>query len=176
MENKNISKLKISTKDIVIIAILSAILFIQEQVLFFLPNVQLTMLFVVLYSKKIGCTRSIFTIFVYVLLDNIASVYFNILWVIFMFIGWSIVPIMLNTLFKRVNNVILLSLLSGLFSFVYCWCLVIPGSIIMQKDIITYLKMDIIWELMVATSSIVSVLLLYYPLSKFIDKNRYFRY
>jgi hypothetical protein len=90
-----------------------------------------------------------------------------------MFIGWSIVPIMLNTLFKRVNNVILLSLLSGLFSFVYCWCLVIPGSIIMQKDIITYLKMDILWELMVATSSIVSVLLLYYPLSKFIDKNRY---
>ena len=38
-------------KDITIIAAFAAILFIQEQALSFLPNIQLTVFLLVLYSK-----------------------------------------------------------------------------------------------------------------------------
>ena len=40
-------------KDITIIAILAAILFVQEQALSFLPNIQLTVFLLVLYSKTL---------------------------------------------------------------------------------------------------------------------------
>ena len=94
----------ITVKDITITSIFAVILFVQEQLLFFLPNITFTMLLIVLYSKKLGCFKTIFINLVYVLLDNLFNGSFNLLFVVFMFIGWSIVPILLNTIFKKVNN------------------------------------------------------------------------
>ena len=160
----------ISIKDITISSILAAILFVQEQILFFLPNITFTMLLIVLYSKKLGCFKTIFINLVYVLLDNIFGGAFNLLFVVFMFISWSITPILLNTVFKKVNNNILLSLLGILFSFLYSWVLIIPGCIVFNTDIISYLKMDIAWEVVMATSSFLTILFIYEPLSKLFDK------
>ena len=165
-----LTKYKLTIKDITIIAILSCLLFVQEQLLFFLPNITFTMLLIVLYSKKLGCFKTIFINLVYVLLDNIFNGSFNLLFVVFMFIGWSIVPILLNTIFKKVNNNILLSLLGILFSFLYSWVLIIPGCIVFNTDIISYLKMDITWEVVMATSSFLTILFIYEPLSKLFDK------
>lgn len=154
----------ISIKDITISSILAAILFVQEQILFFLPNITFTMLLIVLYSKKLGCFKTIFINLVYVLLDNIFNGSFNLLFVVFMFIGWSIVPILLNTVFKKVNNNILLAVIGVLCSFLYSWILIIPGCITFNTDFISYLKMDITWEVVMATSSFLTILLLYKPL------------
>ena len=154
----------ISIKDITISSILAAILFVQEQILFFLPNITFTMLLIVLYSKKLGCFKTIFINLVYVLLDNIFNGSFNLLFVVFMFIGWSITPILLNTVFKKVNNNILLAVIGVLCSFLYSWILIIPGCITFNTDFISYLKMDITWEVVMATSSFLTILLLYKPL------------
>lgn len=164
MDKLKMKKSIISIKDITISSILAAILFVQEQILFFLPNITFTMLLIVLYSKKLGCFKTIFINLVYVLLDNIFNGSFNLLFVVFMFIGWSIVPILLNTVFKKVNNNILLAVIGVLCSFLYSWILIIPGCITFNTDFISYLKMDITWEVVMATSSFLTILLLYKPL------------
>ena len=51
-------------KDITIIAILAAILFVQEQALSFLPNIQLTVFLLVLYSKTLKLWKVLLIIFI----------------------------------------------------------------------------------------------------------------
>ena len=169
-------KRNITVKDITITSIFAVILFVQEQILFFLPNITFTMLLIVLYSKKLGCFKTIFINLVYVLLDNIFGGAFNLLFVVFMFIGWSITPILLNTIFKKVDNNILLAVIGILCSFIYSWVLIIPGCIVFNTDFISYLKMDITWGAIMATSSFLSIILLYKPLSitfdRIINKNK----
>ena len=59
------------TKDLVLIALLTSILFLQEQLLSFIPNVQLTFFLIVLYSKKLGIVKSSLIILIYVIIDNL---------------------------------------------------------------------------------------------------------
>ena len=56
-------------KDITMIAILTAILFIVEQVLSYVPLIQLTVFFLILFSKKIGMLKTYLIIIIHVLLD-----------------------------------------------------------------------------------------------------------
>ena len=65
-------------KDITIIAVFAAILFIQEQALSFLPNIQLTVFLLVLYSKVFKLWKVLVMIFIHVLLDNLFMGSFNI--------------------------------------------------------------------------------------------------
>ena len=46
------------TKDLTIIAVFSAILFVQELSLSFIPNIQLTVFLLVLYSKVFGLKKT----------------------------------------------------------------------------------------------------------------------
>lgn len=165
-KNKNI----LTTRDITLIALLTTLLFIQEQALSFIPNVQLTVFLLVLYSKKFGLIKTIIISSIHVLLDNLVMGSFNIIFVPFMLIGWLIIPILLNTIFRKVNSNIVLALLGVVFSFVYCWIYIIPNCIILQVDFFTYLIADFVWEVLLASSSFITILLLYNPCSNALDK------
>ena len=137
----------------------------------FLPNVQLTFLLLILYSKKLKFCDTLIIGFSYVILDNLIAGSFNILFMIFITIGLLIIPILLNTLFKKVESHISLAILGILFSFIYSWLLIIPGSILFEIDFINYLKADIIWEIILAISSFITILFLYKPCAKILDAN-----
>ena len=160
----------LTTRDITLIAILTAILFVQEQVLSFIPNFQLTVFLLVLFSKKIGFVNTIIITAIHVLLDNLVMGSFNFIYVPFMLIGWLIIPVLLNTIFKKVNSNILLAVLGVMFSFIYCWIYIIPNCIILQTDFFSYLIADLIWEILLASSSFITILLLYDPCSNVLDK------
>lgn len=160
----------LTTRDITLIAILTAILFVQEQVLSFIPNFQLTVFLIVLFSKKIGFVNTIIITAIHVLLDNLVMGSFNFIYVPFMLIGWLIIPVLLNTIFKKVNSNILLAVLGVMFSFIYCWIYIIPNCIILQTDFFSYLIADLIWEILLASSSFITILLLYDPCSNVLDK------
>ena len=163
-ENKlNNKKSIISVKDITLISIMAVILFLQKQVLSLIPNFQLTVLLLVLYSKKVGTLKTIIICFIYALIDNMVMGTFNVLYTPFLFIGWIFIPIFLNTIFKKVESSIALAFLGVLFSFIYCWLFLIPNCIVLQMDFITYLLSDIVWEILMASSSFLSILLLYKP-------------
>ena len=73
-------------KDITIIAIFAAILFVQEQLLTFLPNVQLTVFLIVLYSKVFGLSKTLIIILIHTILDNILMSSFSLYYFPFMLI------------------------------------------------------------------------------------------
>lgn len=164
----------LETKDINLIALLATIIFVQEQLLAFLPNVQLTVFLLVLYSKKLGFTRSFIICLIHVVLDSLVMGGFNFLYMPFMFIGWIIIPITLNTIFKKVESNIILAFLGIVYAFVYSWVFIIPNCILLNVSFNAYFLADIIWEILLALSSFITILLLYVPCSK-IFNNSYFK-
>lgn len=157
-------------KEIVIIAIFSAILFVQEQALTFLPNIQLTVFLLVLYSKVFGFKKTSIMILIHVLLDSIIMGSLNFFYFPFMLVGWIIIPIIICTLFKKIDNNIILALMGIAFSFFYSWMFVIPEYLFKGINPIVYLSSDILWELVLALSSFLSILWLYKPCSKLLNK------
>lgn len=151
------------TKDIVLIALLSAILFIQEEVLTFLPNIQLTIFLLILYSCVLKTKKTILIILIHVLLDNLVIGSMNIVFVPFMFLGWSIIPICLNTIFRNVRSSIGLAYLAIIFALLYSWIYIIPNVLVYGVDPIAYLIADLLFEIILAISSFLTTLWLYEP-------------
>ena len=157
------------TKDLVFISIFTAIIFVLEQVLSFVPFFQLTIFLLLICSKKLGLIKTLIVIIVHVLLDNLIGG-FNIFYVIFMILGYSIIPLVINLIFKKENNIILLSLIGAVSSLIYCWILIIPGCIVFNMTFQEYIIGDFVFELSMVLSSFVSTLVLYKPLEKIIDR------
>lgn len=158
------------TKDLTLIAILTTILVVQELLLSYIPNIQLTVFLFVLYSKKLGILKTAVINFIYVILDNLLSGSFNFLFIPFMFIGWLMIPILLNTIFKRVDTNVTLATLGVLFAFLYSFINIIPGCIAFNMTFLMYLKGDIVWEILLAISSFITILLLYNPCKRIFDR------
>lgn len=159
-------KSKIIIYDIVLIALLASILFVQEQLLSFLPNIQLTFLLIVLYSKKIGLYNTSLIILIHVLLDSLFTSSFSVLYTVPMFVGLIFIPISLNTIFKKVESHIVLACLSILYAVFYSLMFLISFVIILQVDPIAYLVADSIFQVLLGASSFLTILILYPPLSK----------
>lgn len=163
----------IRVKDMTLIAILAVLLFALEQALTLLPNIQVTVMLLVLYSKMLGWKKTGIIIVIHVVLDNLVMGSFNILTVPFMLVGWLSIPILLATLFKKVDKTIHLALLGGLFSFLYSWIFMIPGALIQGKAFMEYFIADLPFEIILAASSFLTILWLYEPLSTvFIQLNK----
>ena len=166
----NSKESKFTVRDITLIAILTTILFVQEQLLSFLPNIQLTVFLLVVYSKKLGLFKTIIITLIHTILDCFVMGSLNMMYFPFMLIGWMLIPILLNTIFKKVESNISLSFLGILFSLLYCWLYIIPSCIILQVDFLSYLYADIVWEVILAVSSFLTILLLYNPCSVTVDR------
>ena len=161
---------KLAIRDLTLIAALTTVLFVQEQLLSFIPNVQLTVFLIVLYSKKFGFIKTSVITIIHVLLDNLFMGGINVYFTPAMLIGWLIIPLTLCTIFKKANTNISLAILGILYSLIYCWIYIIPNSILFKISYIEYLIADVLWELVLAASSFISILVLYNPISKLFEK------
>ncbi|MBR6517018.1 MAG: hypothetical protein IKT40_09315 [Bacilli bacterium] len=157
-------------KDITLCAICTSILVVQEQILAFLPNIQLTLFLMVVFSKKLGLIRTIIIITCYTLIDGLIGGPFNIIYITFMLIGWLIIPILLCTIFKKVQSPLYLALIGVMFAFTYSWINIIPNLILTSATIISYLIADYPFELLLAASSFLSILWLYTPIERVFKK------
>ncbi len=156
-------------KDIVIISIFTAVLFVQEQALSFLPNIQLTVLLLVLYSKILGFNKTVIIVLLHVLLDSILGG-FNILYLIPMLIGWMSIPIMISTLFKKVESSIGLGIVGIIASVIYSWSFIFIEVVVLKGSFTAYFIADLPFELLLMGSSFLSIIWLYQPLYKLINK------
>ena len=166
---------KFSIKDIAIIAACIAIVFVQEQILFFLPNIQLTVLLFIVYSKRLGLVRTSIIVVIHTLLDCLVTGSLNLYYFPFMLLGWIIIPFIITIFFKKCENPFVLAVMGIVFSFIYSWMFVIPNILIPSgyiniNVIINYLIADITFEILLAASSFISVLWLYTPCIKTFDK------
>ena len=157
-------------KKITIIAVFSAILFVQEEALTFIPNVQLTVFLLILYSKVFGFKDTVIIVCIHTLLDNIVMGSLNILYFPFMLIGWLLIPVTTCTLLKKCDSNLILAVFSIFFSFIYCWIFMVPNIIFYSINIKAYLLSDILWEIILATSSFLTTLWLYRPCASILSK------
>ena len=157
-------------KDIVLTSILVAILFVQEQILSFLPNIQLTILLIVLFTKTVGFKKTAVIVIIHTLLDSIFMGSFSIMYFIPMLLGWLTIPVLLKTVFKKVESPIYLSLIGGLCALIYTLYFAIANTIISKSNILMYLIADIPFTIILIVSSIVSIIWLYQPLYKLMNK------
>ena len=163
------NRFTLTVRDITLIALLAVILFVQEEALTFIPGLQFTVFLLIFYSKKLGLWRTSIIVLVHVFLDNLVMGSFSLIYTPFMFIGWIIIPLTMCTLFKRVENSIVLGLLGALYSFIYCWLFFIPDCAIYGIGLIPKFLSDVLFEVLMAVMSFLSLLLLYKPLSKILD-------
>lgn len=161
---------KFTVKDIALVAVLTSILFVQEQLLTFLPNISFTIFLMFLYSKKLGFIKSSIIILIHVFLDNLLHSSFSIMYFPFMLLGYMVIPTVTSIFLKKVNAPLLLSLFGILFSFIYCFSFFIPNALFLEIDMLAYFISDIPFELLLAASSFLSILWLYKPCSNLIDK------
>ena len=128
-----------STKDIAIIAIMTTILFVQEQLLSSLPGIQLSVFLIVLYSKKFGLAKTSLIVFLHVILDNFYMSSFSLMYTPTMLIGWLIIPLTLCIIFKKIESPIWLGVLGILYAFIYSWLFIVPNYLIIHIYIFDFL-------------------------------------
>ena len=151
-------------------AMFTAILFVQEEALTFIPNIQLTIFFIVLYSKKLGFFRTSIIVLVHVILDNLVMGSFSLLYTPAMFFGWMLIPVLFCTICRKTENPLILACLAGFCGFLYCWSFILPNYLLMKIDPLVYLASDIVFEAILAACGFLTVLILYKPCSKLFDK------
>ena len=106
-----------NTRDIAIIALLTALLFVQEQLLFALPGVQLTIFLIVLFSKKLGLIKTVIMVVIHVILDNLFVGSFSLMYTPTMFVGLLIIPFYPPSFWQHLSNY------KNMFLFQQDWCL-----------------------------------------------------
>lgn len=163
-------KINFTALDITVIGMLAAILFIQEELLSFIPNVQLTVFLLVLYSKKLGFVRTSIIVAIHVFLDNLVMGSFSPMYTPAMFVGWLLTPVIICIFFKKTENPMILGLAAILCSLLYSWCFVIAAYLVYGLDPLVYLAADVVFELILAGCGFITTLLLYKPCAKVFDK------
>ena len=152
--------------DLLIISLLSAILFVQEQILSFIPNFQLTVFLIILYSKTLGSTKTLLIILIHVLLDNLYMGSLSTFYTPVMLVGWSFIPITINSIFGKINSNLGLGFLSIFYAVFYCLLYSVVTVWITKMDLGIYLLGDLPFTVILASSSFLSVVFLYVPCNK----------
>lgn len=154
-----------STKKMLMIAISIAILFTQEQLLMFLPNIQFTVVLLIVFTSVFSFKEMITLITGYVFLDSMYMGGLNPFYVTPMLIAWYLIPISYHTILCRTTNEITLSVFAFIFGIVY-GLIFIPFQMIQFgiKTLWPYLLNDIPFELIMAVTGTLTVLWMYKPL------------
>lgn len=152
-------------KRMIMLAMAVTILFVQEQLLMFLPNIQFTTLLVILFVTVFTFKESLVMIGVYVFLDNLFLGGLNPVYTPAMLIAWSLIPVLWHTVLRKTTHVRTLAFFGLVFGFLYGWVF-IPFTMIQVgiHDIRPYLLADLPFELMMAGSNFVTILWLFEPL------------
>lgn len=158
---------KITIKELSILAFMTVILFVQEELLTFIPNVQFTFLLMAVYTAVFGLKRSMMIVFVHVMLDNIVMGSMTPIVVIPMLIGY-IIYVTLIYLVKN-KNLVVIVLVASLGSLIYCYTFMVANALFLDINIYAYFIADIPFEILLVLSTVLTITYLYRPLCKKLD-------
>lgn len=160
-------KKPMKVKDICLMGLFTAVLFVQEQLLVFLPNIQLTFLLIVLYTKIFGVKKALMIVFVHVILDNMIMGSFTFITMIPMLVGYTVLVFLTNLV--KDKNLLLIVLFACIGSIIYSYMFVFMNKIVYDIDIITYLISDLPFEILLILSTILTITYLFRPLEKVLN-------
>lgn len=153
---------KIELRKLAILSFLVALTVALEQVMQFLPSVQLTTLLMVLIAIKFDLKSSILGTITYVLLDNMLGGFG--VHTIPMFISWILFVVTIHAV--KSKNEFTLAILALLFGLFYGIMLGIPSVVIYKVNPIAYIIADVPFTLVFMLVNFLTVLWLYKPLEK----------
>lgn len=155
-------------KELTLMVVCASILFVQQIALSFIPNVQFSVLLIVLYTKMLGFKKTSLIIIVHVTAINLLSPFGPVVPTLIpaMFIAWMLIPIFLTTIFRKVESAIWLSIFGLIYGFVYGWVYIPFTVYLLDVPFEAYLLMDLPFEIIMGISNMISILWLYDPLKK----------
>lgn len=155
-------------------ALLASILVVLEQALALVPNIQLTMLLIAVYSAALGFRRTYRIVLLYVILDSMVASAMYPEWVSMTWLsapamaaGWLVASYCFSWL--RTESNLAAAALGALMSFAYGTIVGIYTSAVYQLDFWVYMSFDIPFQLVMAASSFISIALLYSRLKGIIE-------
>ncbi len=152
-----------SLRHLILAAMLLAILYVQELLLSGLPNIQLTVVLIMVYAAVLPLSLSLPIVIGYVLLDNLLFGTISLIYTPAMFVSWIFLALMSKLLAKK--SYYWMIGFAVVFAFLYGWSF-IPASMMVQgiQNFWPYLIADLPFELTMALTNFITVLLLYRPL------------
>ena len=166
---KNRKTKPMDVRDIAIMVMLTTILFVQEELLTLIPNIQFTFLLIMLYGAVLGPKKASLIVLVHVLLDNLFMSSFIPTVILPMLIGHEIT--MLIGYFLKNKNTIILSIGITIASLIYAFLFFITTIFIYNVNPLAYLLADIPFDLILISCNILCIILLYKPLYKTLFEN-----
>ena len=152
-----------------LIALFIAIIFAQEEALTFIPNVQLTVLLLMVYGAVVGPRWGSVIVLAHCFFDNLYMGSLMPQVFIPMALGWECV-MLLGFVGKKMPLYVKV-IFSILGALIYSWMFVLFNSFMFTNiDIGKYIIADIPFEIVLCFSSAISVALLYVPVFKLADK------
>ena len=156
-----------NVKKLCYIVVLTTILFVQEQVLTFIPSVQFTFFLIILYGATVGIGYGSIIVLIHVLLDNLYMSSFTIFTIFPMLIGYEI-TLICGYLFKNKSEWVIAAS-SALCAIIYA-ALFIPINVFVYNiDPIAYIIADIPFDIVLVCCNVLCVIILYKPMFKLLD-------
>ncbi len=161
----------IPLKRLILISMAVTIIFVQEQLLMFIPNVQLTTVLIILFVSVFTFKESFIMILVYVLLDNLFLGGLNPFTIGAMLTAWMLIPIAWHTVLGKTRNIQVLAFFGFIFGFIYGFVF-IPFTMIQTEvfELWPYMLADLPFQGIMATTNFLTVLWLYEPLYNVFEK------
>ncbi len=110
-----VSEPRIKTKELVILAFLTAILLVAQIALAAVPNIEIVTLLVIIYTQIFG-KKVFFIIYAFAILEGLLYG-FGIWWLMYLYV-WSLLALLVMQ-FKKQESVILWTIISAGFGFAF---------------------------------------------------------
>lgn len=172
------NKLKLTVKDIAIIGLMIAIIEVCKMALSFLPNIETTTFWVIMFTLFFGW-KVVFVIAGFILIEM--NMYGPQLWVIMYIYIWPLLGVVAY-IFRKHDNTFGWALVSGFFGLFFGALCAIPYFIIGLRDggvmaglrtAATWWAAGIPWDLVHCVGNFVIMLVLYRPVIKVIKRLRH---
>jgi uncharacterized membrane protein len=157
-------------KKLIYVSLFTAILFVQEELLTFIPDVQFTFMLVMLYGATMGPLYGSLIVILHVIFDNLFMSTFGNFWIMAPQLLGLLITMMFGYLLRRRNEfvVAIFSVIAGL---IYVGLYMLVNIYVLDMDPLAYIIADIPVDLLLVTSNVITVMFLYKPLKKLIDEN-----
>ncbi|RIA75862.1 hypothetical protein EI71_01035 [Anaeroplasma bactoclasticum] len=154
----------ITIPELCILAFMTVLLFVQEELFSFIPNFQFTFLLLAVYVVVFGYKKTSLIILAHVLLDNMFMGSLTPIVMIPMWMGYMIYTGVI-WLFKD-QKLWILVLGGALSAYLYCMLFLVTNAIFLDINLYVYWISDIPFEVMLVSCTSFTLIYLYKPLSK----------
>lgn len=154
----------ITIPELCILAFMTVLLFVQEELFTFIPNFQFTFLLLAVYVVVFGYKKTSLIILAHVLLDNMFMGSLTPIVMIPMWMGYMIYTGVIWLLKDKKLWILVLG--GALSAYLYCMLFLVTNAIFLDINLYVYWISDIPFEVMLVSCTSFTLIYLYKPLSK----------